>query len=72
MPRGCGSSSAARRRLRNARAIGFFDETFDGSQSVEEVVAYLKDRSATQATEADYPLDGDVPLAERITQTPCF
>ncbi len=38
-----------------ARAMGFFDDVFDGSQPVEEVIAYLKGRPATRAVEADYP-----------------
>ncbi len=37
-----------------ARAIGFFERIFDGSQLPEEVSAYLRGASYT-ATEADYP-----------------
>ena len=38
-----------------ARAIGFFDEIFDGTQTAEAVLAYLKGQAAGQATQADYP-----------------
>jgi methylmalonyl-CoA mutase cobalamin-binding subunit len=38
-----------------ARAIGFFDEIFDGSQTAEMVLSYLKGRIPSQATQADYP-----------------
>ncbi len=38
-----------------ARALGFFERCFDGSEPVEAVVAYLKGRDHTVPTEADYP-----------------
>ena len=38
-----------------ARAIGFFDHCFDGSESTDAVVAYLKGQDLAAATEADYP-----------------
>ena len=37
-----------------ARAIGFFDAVFDGSETTEEVLAYLRGTPHT-ATEIDYP-----------------
>jgi hypothetical protein len=37
-----------------ARAIGFFDQVFDGSELTEDVLAYLRGQSLT-ATRADYP-----------------
>ena len=38
-----------------ARAIGFFDEVFDGSQTSEAVLAYLRGQTPGQATQADFP-----------------
>ena len=38
-----------------ARAIGFFERTFDGSQPSETVLAYLKDQSPALPTEGDFP-----------------
>ena len=38
-----------------ARAIGFFERCFDGSEPVEAVLAYLRGHTATQMAEADYP-----------------
>jgi methylmalonyl-CoA mutase cobalamin-binding subunit len=38
-----------------ARAIGFFDEIFDGSQTAEAVLSYLKGHSPSEAGQADYP-----------------
>ncbi len=35
--------------------IGFFERMFDGSEPVEEVLAYLKGRQAEAGNEADYP-----------------
>ncbi len=35
--------------------IGFFEKLFDGSESPEQVLAYLKGQPAQAATEADYP-----------------
>jgi methylmalonyl-CoA mutase cobalamin-binding subunit len=37
------------------RKIGFFERTFDGSEPVEEVLAYLKGRQVEAGSEADYP-----------------
>jgi len=38
-----------------ARRIGFFERTFDGSESADEVLAYLKGQSSSVKTESDYP-----------------
>ncbi len=38
-----------------ARAIGFFERCFDGSEPVEAVLAYLKGQDHAIPTEADYP-----------------
>lgn len=38
-----------------ARAIGFFERVFDGSESLEEVLAYLKGQTSTRPSELDYP-----------------
>jgi methylmalonyl-CoA mutase cobalamin-binding subunit len=38
-----------------ARAIGFFDRAFDGSEPPETVLAYLKGQSPQHATADDYP-----------------
>ena len=38
-----------------ARTIGFFERIFDGSESLEEVLAYLKGQTSTQPSELDYP-----------------
>ncbi|MGQ9625554.1 MAG: cobalamin-dependent protein [Anaerolineae bacterium] len=38
-----------------ARAIGFFERAFDGSEPVEMVLAYLKGQRHTELVEADYP-----------------
>jgi hypothetical protein len=38
-----------------ARAIGFFERVFDGSEPAEAVLAYLKGQSPTEPTEADFP-----------------
>jgi hypothetical protein len=38
-----------------AEKAGFFERVFDGSQPVEEVLAYLKGELSQQPTEADYP-----------------
>ncbi len=38
-----------------ARAMGFFEQTFDGSEPPEAVLAYLKGRPPGQVSEADYP-----------------
>jgi methylmalonyl-CoA mutase cobalamin-binding subunit len=38
-----------------ARAFGFFERTFDGSEPAEEVLAYLKGQPLTGLTEAEFP-----------------
>ena len=38
-----------------ARALGFFERVFDGSQPPEAVLAYLKGQSAVAASETDFP-----------------
>ncbi len=38
-----------------AQASGFFERVFDGSQPVEEVLAYLKSESVAEASAEDYP-----------------
>ncbi len=38
-----------------AKAIGFFERTFDGSEPVEEILAYLKGKQASGQSEADFP-----------------
>jgi methylmalonyl-CoA mutase cobalamin-binding subunit len=38
-----------------ARAIGFFDRTFDGSEAVEAVLAYLKGQSHAEPLPTDFP-----------------
>jgi len=38
-----------------ARAMSFFEQVFDGSETVESVLAYLKGKPLDKATEADYP-----------------
>jgi methylmalonyl-CoA mutase cobalamin-binding subunit len=38
-----------------ANALGFFERTFDGSEPVEEVLAYLKGQQARGRSEADFP-----------------
>ena len=38
-----------------AQAIGFFDSCFDGSESADAVLAYLKGQDPITVTEADYP-----------------
>ena len=38
-----------------ARAIGFFERVFDGSEPTEAVLAYLKGQSHAEPTEADFP-----------------
>jgi hypothetical protein len=45
-----------------ARAIGFFERAFDGSEPTEAVLAYLKGQSPAGPTEADFPQT----TAERI------
>lgn len=41
--------------VERANAIGFFERTFDGSEPVEELLAYLKGEKASGQGEADYP-----------------
>jgi hypothetical protein len=51
-----------------ARAIGFFERVFDGSEPAEAVLAYLKGQSPTEPTEADFPQT----TVERIAwKAPC-
>ena len=38
-----------------ARGLGFFERVFDGSEPVEEVIAYLKGQGPAPLREADYP-----------------
>jgi methylmalonyl-CoA mutase cobalamin-binding subunit len=38
-----------------ARAIGFFERAFDGSEQIEEVLSYLKGDQAAVKSEANYP-----------------
>jgi len=38
-----------------ARAIGFFERIFDGSEPPDAVLAYLKGQTCVQATEVDFP-----------------
>ncbi len=38
-----------------ARALGFFEQVFDGSEPPDAVLAYLKGQAHTQATAADFP-----------------
>jgi methylmalonyl-CoA mutase cobalamin-binding subunit len=38
-----------------ARAIGFFEQVFDGSEPTEMVLAYAKGRPHTEMTEQDFP-----------------
>jgi hypothetical protein len=38
-----------------ARAMGFFERVFDGSEPAEAVLAYLKGQSQAEPTEADFP-----------------
>jgi hypothetical protein len=38
-----------------ARAIGFFERVFDGSESSEAVLAYLKGQSRVEPVETDFP-----------------
>jgi methylmalonyl-CoA mutase cobalamin-binding subunit len=45
-----------------ARAMGFFEQVFDGSQRSEEVMAYLKGKPLSESDQHDYPQN----LVERI------
>jgi hypothetical protein len=40
---------------RRARALGFFERLFDGSEQPEEVLAFLKGQSGPDGVEMDYP-----------------
>ncbi len=40
---------------KSARAMGFFEAVFDGSQPANAVIAYLRGQKPGQETEADYP-----------------
>ena len=46
-----------------ARAIGFFERCFDGSEPVESILSYLKGGGGTDVSEANYPQAA----VERIT-----
>jgi len=41
--------------VERAKSIGFFEQTFDGSEQVEDVLSYLKGNQAAVKSEADYP-----------------
>jgi len=41
--------------VERADALGFFERSFDGSQPVEEILAYLKDQQSAGQGEANYP-----------------
>jgi methylmalonyl-CoA mutase cobalamin-binding subunit len=41
--------------VERANALGFFERAFDGSEPVEEILAYLKGQQAPGQNEADYP-----------------
>ena len=41
--------------VERARQIGFFEQTFDGSEPSEAIVAYLKGQQAQGQSEADFP-----------------
>jgi methylmalonyl-CoA mutase cobalamin-binding subunit len=41
--------------VEKARALGFFERVFDGSQPNEETLAYLKDQDAPRTTGQSYP-----------------
>ncbi|MHB1355398.1 MAG: cobalamin-dependent protein [Anaerolineae bacterium] len=47
-----------------ARALGFFERVFDGSDPVEDIIAYLRGQSAAPTGEVDYPQN----LLERMSQ----
>jgi methylmalonyl-CoA mutase cobalamin-binding subunit len=38
-----------------ARKLGFFEHVFDGSEPMEDVLAYLKGQASSQASSHDYP-----------------
>ena len=41
--------------VERARKLGFFEQTFGGSESPEQVLAYLKGQAAQNLTETDFP-----------------
>lgn len=41
--------------VERARKLGFFERTFDGSESPEQVLAYLKGKAVQSPTETDFP-----------------
>ncbi|MDP1713121.1 MAG: cobalamin B12-binding domain-containing protein [Anaerolineales bacterium] len=41
--------------VERAKIIGFFERTFDGSEPVEEILAYLKGKQVSGQNEASYP-----------------
>jgi methylmalonyl-CoA mutase cobalamin-binding subunit len=41
--------------VERARAIGFFERCFDGTEPIEELLAYLKGQEHAVPTEGDYP-----------------
>jgi hypothetical protein len=41
--------------VERARRLGFFEKSFDGSESPEQVLAYLRGQPAEGLTESDYP-----------------
>lgn len=41
--------------VKRANALGFFERSFDGSEPVEEILAYLKGQHAAGPGEANYP-----------------
>jgi len=41
--------------VERVNALGFFERAFDGSEPIEEVLAYLKGQQAGGQTETDYP-----------------
>jgi methylmalonyl-CoA mutase cobalamin-binding subunit len=41
--------------VERVRKIGFFEQSFDGSEPVEAVIAYLKGQQASGQSEADFP-----------------
>ena len=41
--------------VERANALGFFERSFDGSEPVEEILAYLKGQQAAGPREANYP-----------------
>ncbi|NSW53427.1 MAG: cobalamin B12-binding domain-containing protein [Anaerolineae bacterium] len=43
--------------VERARALGFFEAAFDGSETTEDVLAYLRGDNPASRTETDYPQD---------------